>query len=772
MRLKSKISFLILYLLFIVTVFSDPLEVISVSPMPNSEYVNLNSNIEAVFNNEVFPADISKFTFTVNDGHTDIEGEIKYFRLLKKAIFIPKEKLVSGRRYKVTIWAGIRDMQSQRLPSSVVWIFSTGKSEDRTRPFLVASDPPDGSYDIPLRPELTLTFSEALIDDSFNHFSLSDENNDKVSINVFKGNRNNQVEIVPETELIPETKYILKADRNIEDLSGNQTGIDYSLTFHTLDNIKPEIIKVYPEHEQRKVSVTQNFCIYVNDDMKEESLVRDNFRLLLDGEEEEILVKYHNKEKMIELIPQNTLKDSSFYEVKVLEGVYDKGGNLLEPATFEFKTEDNTRPALVDYRPEDGEENVSVESLILLKFSEIIDKDTLDKGVVISDGNEIIPFTSEINKYGINVQIDPEYLNKKKKYRVTVRDTIKDLEGNPLDDIYQFGFSTVLFDTDEINTKLEKYSEFDEKQALEKIQDMIGMPYYEKFVPAEQVAANEVRDRIPPRVIDHFPNSDMKDVPVNSRITVIFSEDIQAHTLEKGISISTRKYSVPFKVKYDRKFKKAEIIPELMEPGLEHRVILKDSIRDNGENGLISLQFRFTTTENVEEGLIIAAMPEKKKVNIPEELLEEEVVEFKENTLEELREKKEDAEKIEKGETDPYKERERWATGIVLDLREKFAKRYAIVTANPKVKPSRYELALIIRSIINKVNDDKMRRLFRTPHGIKDLIVLFQASVEYSTELEILGVDLKSFEEKLKNSRIPVAEIRDDLNKGLIKKVD
>ena len=49
--------------------------------------------------------------------------------------------------------------------------------------------------------------------------------------------------------------------------------------------------------------------------------------------------------------------------------------------------------------------------------------------------------------------------------------------------------------------------------------------------------------------------------------------------------------------------------------------------------------------------------------------------------------------------------------------------------------------------------------------------MLFQASVEYERELTILGVNLKSFEEKLMSVKIPVAQIRDEIYRGEIKTV-
>jgi len=759
------IKFVLFTLILTITVFCEPLQVVSVYPMPNDEYVKLNSNIEVAFNKEIFAPDINEFTLTLNDGFTDIKGDVKYFRLLKKAVFIPYEKLMIGKQYKVTLWSGIRDIEGGRLLSSVIWIFSTGQSFDKTRPFLVSLLPANGEIGIPLEPEIRIAFSERISADSYKYIKLL-KGNKEIPVKIIEGENLNKIILSTKEKLEPETEYTVEVNPEVSDLTGNKTGFKHQSNFFTQDIYPPEIIKIMPIEDERKVNITVNPEITFNDDMFAESINRNTVKLSRDNEEIPIILKYNFTSRKLVIIPEENLIDSSFYEIKLLSGIFDKGNNELKPFSYEFKTEDLTAPYVVEFLPEDNSENMPLDTVIKLKFSEIPDKNTVENGIVITDGDNIIPFKTEFNNYGLNIELIPEKLEKRKTYRITLKQNILDLERNPLDKIYNYGFKTVIYDTDEIQNKLSEYSDYDEKKAITKIQNIIGMPHYENYITKEQDAIKDIKDRIPPRIIDFFPIENMNEVPLNTTITAILSEDIQSHTLDRGIILTDGNSDFEFNTKYDRKFKKATIIPkENLKPSTKYSIIFNTEILDIAGNGLLSKEWKFNTAKSSDDIKIISELPEIKK-QINPELLKEEVVEMKSETLDELKD-----EEDEEDEDLSYENRDLWAKKIVLHLRRKFAKQYAIVTANPKVEPTRFELALIVRSIVKKISDNELNRLFRTTQGIKDLIMLFQASVEYERELTILGVNLKSFEEKLMSVKIPVTQIRDEIYRGEIKTV-
>ncbi|MFA5479320.1 MAG: Ig-like domain-containing protein [Candidatus Muiribacteriota bacterium] len=767
--MQNRISLIIFFILiFILQAAGDPLQVISVSPIPDSEYVPLNSNIEVTFNREIIEQEINQFTFTVNDGFTDVAGDIKYFRLLKKAVFIPKERLSMGRIYKITVWAGITDIYGNRLPSSVNWLFSTGMGTDKTRPFLISTNPVDGYRNLALEPEFNLVFSERINPSSYKEITFTDSENKKFDIEILEGSSKNSLRIKVKQVLPSETDYTLNISPKLTDMAGNEANFSYKINYRTLDNTPPSIIKTEPEADQRLVGIHSAIKIHVDDDMNLETINRENIKLFQDKNEVNIILNYDFRNRIIEIIPDRGMKDGSFHEVHIGKNILDKGGNPLEPYMFEFKTEDLTQPFLVEHYPADNEENLPLETVIKLKFSEIVEKESLSKGLVITDGDSIISYDYEINHYGVNVEITPKRkFEKRKTYRITLKDSIKDLEGNPLDRIYTFGFKTILFDTQEIAARLESYSDFDENQAMEKIQSMIGNQAYENYVPAEQMAESRVRDMVAPRVVDYFPMKDMKNVPLNSQITVIFTKDIDPLTLRNGIILSDGLMHKEFTFVWDGEFKKAQLTPtDLLQPSTTYRIILSDKIRDVSGNPLDAIEWKFTTADSEENIKIISTMPEKKP-EINPFLLEEEIVEPNKVIVEELKGTEEEIEFLE----DPASYREKWAKETVLNLRQKFARQYSIMTANPKIEPSRYELALILRSIINQVNDKKLNHLFRHRDGIKDMILLFQATVEFTRELEILGVNIPGIEENLKNNGIPVAEIREDLYKGILREV-
>jgi|GEM_PF-5860421 len=764
LKITSKVLLFILFTY--IGVFSlEPLQVVSVSPLPESEYVNVNSNIEVVFNREMFPDDINKFTFTLNDGYTDVEGTVEYYRLLKKAVFIPKEKLTTGRNYKASIWAGIRGLDGTRLPSSVHWIFSTGKAVDKTRPFLAASNPSDLERNVPLDQIFRLTFSERILPKSYDAIRIFSEDGTELSRDIYEDENYNVVIVKPASRLQPESWYTIKINKELTDIAGNNSAFEYIVKFFSADVTRPEISKTNPEADSKEHNIASSIKVYMNDDINPETVTRETVKLLLDGEEQVIVPRYVAEDRMIEIIPDSYLQDSTYYEVKLLKGLIDKGGNSIETTSFDFRTQDLTKPKLVEVVPHDKAENIPIETKIKLKFSEIIDKESAEKGIILTDGDKLIPCDILINEYGVNVELIPEKpLTKKTKYRVAASPIVKDVVGNPLDKTYAYGFTTIVYDTQEIIAQLDDYSEFEEKRTLSKIQDMIGRDFYENYLTQEQVAEKKIRDNIPPRIIDNFPDTGMEEIPLNTDITLVFSEEMDENTLESGIILTDGDNEIMYELKYDNRFKKAKISPyNKLEAGKWYRIIANDKVKDLSGNNLLARDFRFRTTFDSEKILITSKLPEPEP-KIDPELLVEDIVEIKDETLEDFREP-------EAEEEDLSLKREKWAYDIVLNLRKKFAQRYAIVTSNPKVKPTRYELALIVRSIINKVNENKLRKLFRSAHGIKDLIQLFQAAVEFENELTLLGVNFHKFEEKLKNNKIPTKNIRDDLNKGIIREV-
>ncbi|MGM0606985.1 MAG: Ig-like domain-containing protein [Candidatus Muiribacteriota bacterium] len=768
---KIKTVFIFLFLLTIFCFCREPLQVISVSPLAESDYVPLNSNIEVTFNHELLKRDLNNFTFTVNDGYTDISGEIKYFKLLKKAVFIPAEKLTMNRTYKVTLSAGIRDLYGDRLRSSVIWTFSTGRTRDKTRPFLVSANPHDGYDKLDITPEISLIFSERIDPEAYNNIKFKDKNNKEIEIDVFEGKSSTAVSIRILEELKSEKTYTLLINSNIKDENNNKSGMDYKISYTTLDNIPPTIIETIPEPDQRKVNINSRIRILVDDELDIDTINESNIALYKDKEKQAVILNFDYESQIIEIIPEEPLQDSSFYDVYLKEGIVDKAHNPLEPYHFEFKTEDLTPPYLTNHFPEDGAENIDINTIIKLKFSEIIDKDSLENGIVITDGDKIIPYSFEINKYGVNVEVKPDFpLDMKTDYRISLKNTIKDLEGNSLENIPSFGFKTILYDTQEIMTKLERYSEFDENQAMKKIQSIIDVPFYENFVPEDQVVKNRVRDRVSPRTVDIFPENKMKNVPLNSKITIITSKNINPSTVRNGIIISDGVHNKIFSFSWEPEFNKLEITPESsFKTNTEYRVIITDRVKDEVGNPFISKEWRFNTASASEDILIASKLPEAAN-KIQPELLVEEVIEMDKKTVEEIHEEEKNEEETEP--SDSVSERAEWVKEIVLSLGKKFAKHYEIMTTNPDISVSRYELGLIVRNIINQIHENKLNHVFRHKKGVKDIILLFQATVELQRELEILGVDIPEIEEKLKNRGIPVEKIREDLYKGILREIN
>jgi hypothetical protein len=153
-------------------------------------------------------------------------------------------------------------------------------------------------------------------------------------------------------------------------------------------------------------------------------------------------------------------------------------------AAYLFSLPDNMPPQVSDVSPENGAMNVAVNESITAIFSENMAPESFDGNTfLVSDGSANISGSISVN--GASVVFTPDAdLLADTVYTVTIGTGAMDLAGNPLADNYVWTFTT-----------------------------------------------GQNLDIDPPEITGHSPLADELDVPVNSSITVVFSEPIDAATV-------------------------------------------------------------------------------------------------------------------------------------------------------------------------------------------------------------------------------------------------
>lgn len=153
-------------------------------------------------------------------------------------------------------------------------------------------------------------------------------------------------------------------------------------------------------------------------------------------------------------------------------------------AAYIFGLPDTTPPQVSDVSPENGDTSVSVNESITANFTENMASESFDGNTfLVNDGSADISGSISVNGASVVFVPDSDLLEDT-VYTVTINTGAMDPAGNPMTDAYVWTFTTG--------------------------QDL---------------------DITPPEITGHSPLADELDVPVNSSITVAFSEPIDAATV-------------------------------------------------------------------------------------------------------------------------------------------------------------------------------------------------------------------------------------------------
>jgi len=108
----------------------NPPTVLSTNPKNNAKDTAITINISAVFNESLNPDTINNSTFILSDDSGNINGELNYDEMTRKAIFIPESDLDYLTSYTARITSGIEDLDGNPLLTQYRWSFITIAPED------------------------------------------------------------------------------------------------------------------------------------------------------------------------------------------------------------------------------------------------------------------------------------------------------------------------------------------------------------------------------------------------------------------------------------------------------------------------------------------------------------------------------------------------------------------------------------------------------------------------------------------------------------------
>ncbi len=105
-----------------------PPAISSTSPTNGATGIAVNAAISVTFREPMTAATITRATFSVKTGSTDVPGTVDYSGTT--ATFTPTGNLVYSTTYTATVTTAAKDLAGNALASNYVWNFTTGTAPE------------------------------------------------------------------------------------------------------------------------------------------------------------------------------------------------------------------------------------------------------------------------------------------------------------------------------------------------------------------------------------------------------------------------------------------------------------------------------------------------------------------------------------------------------------------------------------------------------------------------------------------------------------------
>jgi parallel beta-helix repeat protein len=257
---------------------------------------------------------------------------------------------------------------------------------------------------------------------------------------------------------------------------------DWHPFIRNLNFTPPKIKSVSPVNNSLSVPINTKFSIQFS---KQMNTSRVENAISISGDITPINFSWTNADKNVNFDPSISLDYNSSYTITVSKSAIDVDGNeLLYDYSWHFKTKKKpTPPTILSHSPTGTD--VSVDTNIKVTFSELMDTNSVQNSLSIAPSA-----TGTYSWTSASLTFTPDSaLNYNTQYKVTIGTSAKDLENEFLAAVYSWQFTT----------------------------EMMENPS-------------------PPTVIDNSPIGD--DVPVDTTITITFSESMNTGSVEGAFAIS------------------------------------------------------------------------------------------------------------------------------------------------------------------------------------------------------------------------------------------
>ena len=423
--------------------------VTATTPANGATSVSVNTLVTVTFSEAMDATTItaSNLTMRATVSGTAVTGTVAYNTTTRTATFTPSAPLAQNINYTFTVSSAVKDAAGNTMAQNFVFAFTTG---DTTAPTVTAVVPAAGATGVALNSTVRVTFSEPMDATTITTTTISLRNTATsalVTAVVTYDSPTNTAILTPGAPLSPNTNYTVTASTGAKDLSGNGLASNFTSSFTTLnpDNTAPTVIAVSPLNGATNVPTSTTVQVTFSEAMDQATITSTTVSLknTVTSAVVTATLAYDVGTNRVTLTPSGPLSNATGYTLTVLSGatgVKDLAGNALA-ATFtaSFTTAavtDVTAPTIVSRTPANAATNVATNTNVTITFSEAMDASTINSTNITikpTAGGANLTATVTCNSPCTTATLDPaaDLLNNT-NYTVTVTTGVKDLAGNAL----------------------------------------------------------------------------------------------------------------------------------------------------------------------------------------------------------------------------------------------------------------------------------------------------------------------------------------------------
>ncbi|MBU2493543.1 MAG: Ig-like domain-containing protein [Bacteroidetes bacterium] len=269
----------------------------------------------------------------------DVEGHFEWSADFTKLRFVPERAYATSTKYILTIDENAETYNGLELSSDYIFEFTTKDSHIHPKIIsLIPGSPADTVY---INTDIVIEFNHSmLIDNSSRIFSIEPEVKGD-----FEWNENNTVmKFIPKNLLTPGTSYNIKISDKAENSYGIPLEKDYEYTFTTNNRGRLQLVKNYPNDNQKEISTYSKIKLMFNYPV-DIDILKNNVSFFHSSGKEIPLINFSvesNEENFTVLFePETILKNNAEYNLFLSKEIKDDLNiPLLDNVEIIFRTED------------------------------------------------------------------------------------------------------------------------------------------------------------------------------------------------------------------------------------------------------------------------------------------------------------------------------------------------------------------------------------------------------------------------------------------------